>query len=161
MSRFPDAMNLLLKLEGGYSDDARDPGGKTRYGITEAVARRHGYIGEMRALPLDLASEIYRADYWDACRCDDLPWPLALYVFDAAVNQGRTAAITLLQHALDTTQDGLIGANTLRLARASTPWHAARFLALRAARYVDTRNFEHYGQGWFTRLFTVAMEGQA
>lgn len=158
MNHFDDALKILLKLEGGYSDDANDPGGKTRYGITEAVARRHGYLGEMRALPLDLASEIYRADYWDACRCDDLPWPLALYVFDAAVNQGRTAAITLLQHALNTTQDGLIGANTLRLARASTPWHAARFLALRASRYTETRGFERFGQGWFTRLFEIAME---
>lgn len=158
MTRFDDALKIVLNQEGGYSDDAHDPGGRTRYGITEAVARRHGYTGDMRALPLDLAAAIYRGDYWDACRCGDLPWPLSLYLFDAAVNQGRTAAITLLQHALDTTQDGLIGANTLRLARASTPWHAARFLALRAARYVDTRNFERFGQGWFTRLFTLAME---
>lgn len=156
MSQFDRALKIVLGQEGGYSDDVRDPGGKTRYGITEAVARRHGYIGAMSALPLDLASLIYRADYWDSCRCDDLPWPLALYVFDCAVNQGVGAAVVLLQHALDTTQDGVIGANTLRLARASTPWHASRFLALRAARYTQTKNYEHYGLGWFTRLFEVA-----
>lgn len=158
MSRYDEAIEIVLDAEGGYSDDAHDPGGKTRYGITEAVARANGYQGPMREFPLEHAKTIYREDYWDACRCDDLPWPLAMYVFDAAVNQGRATAITMLQHALDTTQDGLIGANTMRLARASTHWHAARFLALRAQRYTQTRNYERFGQGWFTRLFTIAME---
>lgn len=158
MSRFNDALCIVLRQEGGYSDHAADPGGKTRYGITEAVARRHGYIGDMRAFSQDLAGEIYRSDYWDACRCDDMPWPLSLYVFDCAVNQGPQPAIRMLQRALDTVQDGVIGRQTQALAKASTPWHAARFLALRAARYVDTRGFTDFGIGWLTRLFEISME---
>jgi lysozyme family protein len=158
MSGFDQALRIVLRQEGGYSDDAADPGGKTRYGITETVARRHGYIGDMRDLPMDIAAEIYRADYWDACRCDDLPWPLALYVFDAAANQGTQPAIRMLQRALDTVQDGVIGRQTQTLAKASTPWHAARFLAFRAARYADTRGYGTFGVGWLTRLFQISME---
>jgi lysozyme family protein len=158
MKNFDAAFIHIVGLEGGYSDDPKDPGGKTRYGITEAVARARGYLGDMRQLPLDVASEIYRADYWDACRCEQLPWPLSLYVFDAAVNQGVKPAVFLLQRALDTVQDGHIGPQTLKLAAAATPWHAARYLALRAARYVETRNFDRFGLGWFTRLFELAKE---
>jgi lysozyme family protein len=66
--------------------------------------------------------------------------------------------VFLLQRALDTVQDGHIGPQTLKLAAAATPWHAARYLALRAARYVETRNFDRFGLGWFTRLFELAKE---
>lgn len=156
---FDSAVTIILGLEGGYSDDAKDPGGKTRYGITEAVARAHSYAGLMSQLPLTLAKEIYRKSYWDACHCDAIPWPLSLYVFDAAVNQGVQAAIQLLQHALGTVQDGIIGQQTLSLAASSTSWHAARFMSLRALRYTGTRNFDTYGAGWFSRLFLVSIAG--
>ncbi|MEN9903419.1 MAG: Bordetella virus, partial [Pseudomonadota bacterium] len=63
---FDAAIADLLGIEGGFSDDPADSGGATRYGITEAVARRHGYTGPMREMPSDLARAIYRADYWDA-----------------------------------------------------------------------------------------------
>jgi lysozyme family protein len=158
MSKFDEAFGIILAQEGGYSDDANDPGGKTRYGITEAVARANGYAGDMRNLPIDLSGKIYRADYWDACSCDNLPWPLSLYVFDSAVNQGAGAAIRMLQRALDTTQDGNIGAQTLALAAKSGPWHAARFLAFRALRYTSTRGFDTFGVGWLTRLFEIGRQ---
>lgn len=155
---YDEAFRIIIEQEGGYSDHAADPGGKTRYGITEAVARAAGYQGDMHALPLDVASDIYRREYWDACQCDKLPWPLSLYVFDSAVNQGVGAASKMLQRALDTVQDGVIGARTLSLAARSTPWHAARFLAFRAMRYTSTRNYDTFGAGWLTRLFEIAKE---
>ena len=39
---FDNAFSLLLGHEGGFSDHPADPGGKTRYGVTEAVAREAG-----------------------------------------------------------------------------------------------------------------------
>jgi lysozyme family protein len=156
MPVFEEAFKIVVASEGNYSDHAADPGGKTRYGITEAVAREHGYTGDMRALPLDVAHAIYRRSYWDACKCDKLPWPLSLYVFDSAVNQGVNPATKMLQRALDTVQDGVIGQQTISLAARSTPWHASRFLAFRAARYAGTRNFDTFGIGWLTRLFEIS-----
>ena len=157
---FETALAVVLEAEGGYTDDARDPGGKTRYGITEEVARSHGYTGEMCDLPLDTAKAIYRKDYWDVCKCDNLPWPLSLYVFDAAVNQGCNPAIRMLQTTLDVPADGLIGERTLtaaiRRGGGETP---ALYMAARAQRYTGTRNFDRFGRGWLKRLFVVTAAG--
>jgi lysozyme family protein len=48
-----------------YSDDPFDRGGATRYGVTERVARRWGYMGDMRELPQPLAEKIARLEYWE------------------------------------------------------------------------------------------------
>lgn len=156
MSDFKKALQIVLAQEGGYSDDARDPGGKTQYGITEAVARANGYDGDMRHLPMSLAEDIYLREYWIPAGCDNYPWPLNLLVFDAAVNQGVEPAKRMLQRALGTVQDGIIGSTTKRLAAQSGPWHWARFLAQRAKRYQGTRNFDRFGDGWLIRTYLIA-----
>ena len=45
----------LIEREGGYVNHPADKGGPTRFGITEAVARAHGYRGAMAELPRDEA----------------------------------------------------------------------------------------------------------
>ena len=157
---FSRALEVVLKLEGGYSDDPRDSGGKTQYGITEKVARAFGYSGEMRNLTKQTAAEIYKQGYWLNCKCGELPYPLSLYVFDCAVNQGSDAAKKLLQAALNVKQDGLIGSVTLAAARKSGSETAALFMAGRALRYTGTRGFDVYGKGWLKRLFIVTREGE-
>lgn len=157
---FPRALEVVLKLEGGYSDDPRDSGGKTQYGITEKVARSFGYSGDMRELTKQTAAEIYKQGYWLNCKCGELPYPLSLYVFDCAVNQGSDAAKKLLQAALNVKQDGLIGSVTLAAARKSGSETAALFMAGRALRYTGTRGFDVYGRGWLKRLFIVTREGE-
>ena len=68
------------------------------------------------------------------------------------------AAVRMLQAALGTVQDGIIGRQTLSLAQASTPWHQARYLAARAQRYMGTRGFDRFGQGWLIRVFLLARD---
>jgi len=41
----------VYAVEGGYVNDARDPGGATSFGVTEQVARDYGYRGDMRRFP--------------------------------------------------------------------------------------------------------------
>ena len=44
-----DLIDVLIAREGGFVDHPADKGGPTRWGITQAVARRHGYMGQMEA----------------------------------------------------------------------------------------------------------------
>jgi lysozyme family protein len=120
-------VDALIDREGGYVDNPADKGGPTCFGITEAVARAHGYAGAMRQLPRDEAAAIYRRIYWQrprfdqiAARCPDV----AAELFDTGVNMGPAVAVTFLQRALtalnrggkdypDLTPDGRVGPATL------------------------------------------------
>lgn len=102
MAEFGKAFGRTVGLEGKYSDQPNDRGGPTMYGITQAEARAHGYDGDMRAMPITLAMKIYRDDYWNRLRLDELTDQLfAEKLFDTAVNTGRRRAVTFLQVALN------------------------------------------------------------
>ena len=117
----------IIDREGGYVNHPADKGGPTCFGITEAVARAHGYAGAMRTLPRSDAVAIYRRLYWLRPRLDEIATRsarLAEEMFDTGVNMGPAVAVTFLQRALtalnrnakdypDLTPDGRIGAVTL------------------------------------------------
>jgi lysozyme family protein len=150
---FDQAFDELLKHEGGYSDHAADPGGKTRYGITEAVAREHGYRGDMRELPLEAARLIYRAAYWDAVRADELPDAVRYAVFDGAVNSGVRQSVRWLQRAVDATDDGVLGPETLRAVQRHEPEVLLRkLLAQRLNFMAALPTWPSFGRGWARRV---------
>ncbi len=166
MTDFDRAFAIVLDIEKGYVNDPNDPGGETNHGVTAATLARaiaDGLIPEdvtPQSLTPDQAKTIYLAYYWRAARCHELPWPLSLYVFDAAVNQGAGTAIKLLQKAAGVAQDGIFGKQTARaIASQDTLELASLFMADRGLRYTGTRNFDRYGRGWFKRLFKIAMSG--
>lgn len=166
MSRFLDAFERVVELEGALSMDPRDPGNwtggspgagelrGTKYGIS---AKAYPSL-EIASLTLGEARDIYRRDYWDAVRGDELPWPWAFAVFDAAVNQGVGAAVRMMQDALGVLVDGVIGPRTLAAAAAATDRQLARFFSRRVQRYMRASTFNVHADGWITRAFLVAME---
>lgn len=117
----------LIKREGGYVNDPQDPGGATKYGITEAVARANGYKGAMQYLPLATAQTIYKLQYWTQPRFDRVNAvspAVAEELLDTGVNCGTGFARPLLQRALnllnnngklypDLDQDGVYGDKTI------------------------------------------------
>ena len=155
---FDRAFQIVVEAEGGYVNDPADPGGETIYGITK---RDHPDLWATGRPTLEQAKDRYRRDYWDPVKGDRLPWPLACFVFDSAVNQGGTPGVCeitkkLLQKALGVAQDGLLGPATMKaIERANQTELGALFLVDRALRYVGTRNFDRYGRGWLKRLFAV------
>lgn len=150
---FTTAFEKLLGHEGGYSDHKDDPGGKTRYGITEAVAREVGYRGNMRELPLDLAQRIYKDRYWDAVQAEHLPADIRYAVFDAAVNSGVAQAAKWLQRACGVKDDGVIGPQTIRAANALHPEGLKRKMLAQRLRFMATlANWPAFGRGWANRI---------
>ena len=150
---FDQAFDILLKHEGGFSDHPADPGGKTRFGITEAVAREAGYRGDMRELPVDLAKRIYKDRYWDAVRAEELPEAIRYAVFDAAVNSGPRQAIRWLQRAVGAKDDGIIGPVTLAAVRAADPERLLRRMLAQRLRFVTgLPTWAAFGRGWARRI---------
>jgi lysozyme family protein len=133
-------------------NDPNDPGGETKFGISK---RSYPNL-DIANLTVDDAQAIYQRDYWNTVQGDALPWPLACYVFDAAVNQGHPTAKLLLQTALGVAADGKIGPVTLAAASRAGAYQNACFMSTRAFEYMKARNFQQYGRGWFNRLFEIA-----
>jgi lysozyme family protein len=153
---FDEAFHELLGHEGGYVDHIRDPGGATRWGVTQRVAREHGYTGDMREFPVEMAKMIYRASYWDAVRADELPKPLRYATFDAAVNSGVTQAAKWLQRAVGAVDDGKIGPETIRMANGPNPEAAARrMLGARLRFMTELHTWPAFGRGWSKRIASL------
>jgi len=154
MSGFDRAFEIVVGLEGGYSNDPRDAGGETKYGICK---RSYPTI-DISALTEPQAKDIYKRDYWDRVRGDELPWPLNLYMFDCAVNQGVGVAVMTLQRLCRLQPDAVFGSQTLAAGKALGSESMALYMADRAIRYTETKGSEHYLRGWFKRLFMVTQE---
>lgn len=156
--RFSAAVAIVLEREGVLSDDRADPGGLTKFGI--AAASHPGV--DIATLTRDQAIAIYRSDYWDTNCCGEMPWLVAMAVFDCAVNQGAGAAANILQQAVGVPVDGRIGDRTLVALAAQRPEELfATIMALRAQRYVMTAGYPEYGKGWFRRLFLNTLAAAA
>ena len=154
--KFDEAFTQLLGHEGGYVDNPADPGKATMWGVTERVARAHGYTGHMRDLPVALAKQIYRAAYWDAVQADQLPAPVRYSVFDAAVNSGVSQSVKWLQRALGVSDDGAIGPKTLAAAQAVDGQALkAKMLGARLQFMTDLATWPSFGRGWARRVASL------
>src|SRR6185312_14549209 len=101
---FDRAFPIVVNVEGGDKVSTDEGGGLTKYGISQHAFPKL----DIRALTLDDAKDIYLRDYWQAAGCGGMTWPLCLYVFDAAVNQGVEAAVKLLEKTLARPQNGVL-----------------------------------------------------
>lgn len=85
---------------GGYTNDPDDPGGETKYGISK---RAHP-AEDIKNMTPERAMQIYDTDYWTACGCDSIVFPLNTVVFDSAVVSGPGKAKLWLRLAANVQQ---------------------------------------------------------
>ena len=116
---FEKIFNYLICVEGGYTDDKYDKGGKTKYGIIELEARKYGYKGHMKDLTLELAKEIYFKKYYKKNRLEEIDNDeVALSICDWTVNSGawglKKAQQTLNELGYNLVVDGIFGTKTLQ-----------------------------------------------
>lgn len=160
LSNWPASLALVLKSEGGFSNHSADPGGVTMLGVTkkvwEAWVKHPVDVSEMRALTPELVAPLYKSQYWDACKCDDLPRGIDYAVFDSAVNMGAGRAAKLLQAALGVKADGIIGRGTLGVAVNADPDEFLdKFSAAKENFYRGLQTFDVFGKGWLRRVADV------
>ena len=165
LSNFPASLALILKSEGGFVNHPRDPGGMTNLGVTRNVWRewvkRDVDEAEMRSLTPELVAPLYKANYWDACKCDDLPRGVDYAVFDSAVNMGSSRAAKLLQAELGVTTDGVIGRATIAAANAADPLELLESFSLSKEEfYKSLTTFATFGRGWLNRVAHVRQNAE-
>lgn len=140
MASIERALPWVLAHEGGWSDDPADPGGATNYGVTLAVAQRHGVPDKeaLRTITMDQVAAIYKQDYWVWTGVDDQR--VATKLFDLGVNMGVRSAVRLLQDGLNTLGafldvDGRLGPQTLMSVNAVAPDKLLEVLCQEAAQH--------------------------
>lgn len=104
MDIFQQAWANTGRAEGAYSNDPKDPGGETMFGITIRVARAQGYSGPMKDLPQETATRIARAEYWVKPGIDLIAAysaAIALEIFDTNFNLYSGFAAASLQRSLN------------------------------------------------------------
>lgn len=166
---FQRAFGFVIGAEGGLSMSPADPGnwtgGKinvgelrgTAFGLAASV-----WYGKLDHWPPTLADAwaIYRPRYWDLVRGDDLPPPLALLVFDAAINSGPDRARRWLQMALRVAVDGVLGKETMAALEASQGRGAevlVEFSTQRLLFLLSLPTWRTFGLGWTRRILRMEL----
>jgi len=97
-------MSPTVEMEGGYVNHPSDPGGETNRGIIKTVAVEYGYTGPMKALPLEVAENIFFKGYLEKPGYVPLiPLDPAVTeeLFDTTVNMGPARPGRFFQEALN------------------------------------------------------------
>ena len=168
LSNWDKSFNMVIAHEGGFTNDQRDKGnrlpdgreGCTMWGCTQANWEK--YIGhtvtqdDMKAWKKEDVKPLYKRDYWDAVRGDDLPNGVDYAVFDFAINAGPAAARKMIQKALRVTPDGVFGPATLKAIQGANGLDLLKkFSNNKEEFYKSLDNFPTYGKGWLKRVADV------
>ena len=159
-NKFSEALEVILHHEGGYVNHPKDPGGETNLGVTKRVYEDFGGEKEMKDLTKADVEPIYKKNYWDRVKGDDLPLGLDLCIFDFAVNAGPGRAAKFIQRLVNTTVDGGIGPNTLGKINEYVDNYGieqtiSSYALMRQNYYEGLSTFDTFGKGWTRRVSEV------
>lgn len=155
MNDFDKAFVIVIGHEGGYVHNNQDPGGETKFGIS----KRSYPHEDIKNLTLDRAKDIYYNDWWLPLQAFDLPEPVAILVFDMAVNMGKGPAVRCLQRAVNVHIDGILGPDTRAAVKAQYGRQLiGEITAQRLMFYFSLEIFPTFGLGWTRRSIKTLME---
>ena len=129
MLSFNKAFIVVVGLEGKETNDPNDPGGLTRFGISQ----KYNPDVDVANLTLEQAKEIYLNRYWIPAGCDEAPYPMDICLFDARVNSQKGGNKELLKQ---------------------NPENWQEFLLLRMVRYMD-HSKDIYMKGHLCRVLRL------
>jgi lysozyme family protein len=143
------AISKTLQYEGGYTNDPRDPGGATNWGITIADARMYwkhdASPSDVKAMPKSVAINIYRQKYWAKMGCDARPTGVDFVDFDLGVNSG-TGRTDQFRKKLD----------PLKLSPVD---YVKKQCAMRLSFLHALKTWSVFGKGWGRRVADVEATG--
>jgi len=169
-SQFKNAMPLLMKLEGGYVNNPKDPGWATKYGISkrfiDKVLQANLSPAVIKTLTKEQANALYHKHFWLVIEGDEFDSEaLASAVLQMAVVSGANTGVRLLQETLNILganlkEDGIMGPKT---SNAAGQFHSAAITAaylIKCHDYLQTlpdAKFKSFTGGWENRIIKTAL----
>lgn len=151
MADFNAAFTLLVGNEGGYVNNPKDPGGATRWGVTQRVARASGYTGDMKEYPLEAARQVAKKLYWDPLHLDDVDDRIAFQLLDANFNGGHV--VLWAQQALGMRATGKQSQELWDALKSAHPYiFQMKFIAARLDYFTMCKPWPTFGRGWARRV---------
>lgn len=160
-TRFDKALAYVLINEGGFTDDRRDPGGPTQWGIIkkeyEHWLGRELAPDEVRKMPFSTAIEIYKKNFWNVIKGDEYDSDAkAIAIMDTAVNKGIGGCMDCIKDSLNNHSLSRFGDDTIQnVNMVSSSYFLGRFSAsvlhYNAQRIVKYPHMEWARKGWNNR----------
>jgi lysozyme family protein len=154
------SFQMVLKHEGGYVNNKLDPGGMTNLGVTKKVWEE--FVGkevdeaEMRALTSELVKPLYKKNYWDKIKADQLPIGVDYAAYDLAVNSGTGRAAKYLQRIAGVPDDGVIGPKSMEAIQSCDPEQTVDAICdMRLEFLKKLPTWDTFGKGWGRRVEEV------
>lgn len=153
---YDEAMQKVFADEGGYTNDAADPGGPTNWGITIYDARLYwkpnATASDVKSMPKSVAEEIYRKHYANDVHYDDLPPGVDYAVLDYGINSGVVRAKKVLQRLCQAPVDGVIGPITIADVQKQDPVKLINAIYDERLSFLRSlRTWGTFGKGWSRR----------
>lgn len=161
---------VTLAYEGGYTANRKDPGNWTggKVGVGKLKGTKYGIAAasypnlDIKNLTVDQACSIYAEKYWTPVRGDDLPYGIDLVTFDFGVNSGTSRSARYLQSVLGVTQDGKIGAATIKAAILADGKAVIQKLCAKRLNFLKAlKTWATFGKGWGRRVADVEAKAVA
>ena len=162
---FGATMDLMLNLEGKKTDDPRDRGGRTNFGVTQGTYNRWR---DSKKLPRqdvfkitkDEAMQLYKKNFWGIIGGDKLPQKTAMALMSFALTDGPEDSVRLVQRMLKIPATGYMGPATLEkinklVKKYGDEGFANKVLNRQIIRYKNDEQADIYGRGWVNRANKV------
>jgi len=168
INNFEKSLELVLKSEGGFTDNPKDPGnhlddgrqGYTNLGVTQKAWEE--FVGhkvstaDMKALTPEKVAPFYQQKYWNPVYGQVLSKGIDYLCLDFAINAGPGRCVKTLQSAIGCVPDGVVGPRTMELIKQADPADLInKFSDAKIRFYEGLPTFPTFGKGWLARVETV------
>ena len=163
-NNFKNIINNLVELEGGKSNLSYDKGGKTNLGITQYTYnnwnKKHNKpLKDVYKITRQEADQIYKEEYWNIIKGDQLPPNVAHIMLSQALLDGPQDSIRLVQKLLGLKVDGIMGSDTINKIKRLTVNGDIKLATAIANKQIyrlkTDEDADKFGKGWNSRVRKV------